>query len=59
VPGRDLQNLVLDVVATERDVCEGRGGLRSGQDFGVDLPFVAFAAENEFSLVESWIDDRK
>ena len=56
---RDLQDLVLDVAA-ERDVSEGRRGLRSGQDLCVDLPFVAFVAENELSsLVGSGIDDHE
>ena len=52
---RDLQDLVL-----ERGVCEGRRGLRSGQDLCVDLPFVAFVAENELSsLVDGGIDDHR
>ena len=40
-------------LAVERDVCEGRRGLRSGQGVGVELPFVVLVAEDELpSFVE-------
>jgi len=53
----DLQGLVLDVVV-ERDVCEGRKGLGSGQEIGIEFSLVALVAGDELpSLVGVGVDD--
>ena len=58
-PTCDLQDLVLNV-AVERDVCEGRRGLKSDQGLWVKFPFVVPVTENELpSLVGSGIDDHE
>jgi hypothetical protein len=55
----DLQNLVFNI-AVECDVCEGGGGSKSGQGFGIELPFVILVAENELSsLMRGGVDDHE